>query len=65
MKVVVIGGVAAGMSAAARIRRLDETAQVTVLERGHHVSYANCGLPYHVGGIRTTASRPAARADLT
>ncbi len=57
MKVVVIGGVAAGMSAAARIRRLDETAQVTVLERGHHVSYANCGLPYHVGEVIADRSR--------
>jgi NADPH-dependent 2,4-dienoyl-CoA reductase/sulfur reductase-like enzyme/peroxiredoxin family protein/rhodanese-related sulfurtransferase/TusA-related sulfurtransferase len=50
MKIVVIGGVAAGMSAAARARRLDETAEIVVLERGRHVSFANCGLPYHVGG---------------
>lgn len=50
MKLVVIGGVAAGMSAAARARRLDETAEIVVLEKGHHVSFANCGLPYHIGG---------------
>ena len=51
MKVVVIGGVAGGMSAAARLRRLDESAQIVVLERSRHVSYANCGLPYYVGGV--------------
>jgi NADPH-dependent 2,4-dienoyl-CoA reductase/sulfur reductase-like enzyme/rhodanese-related sulfurtransferase len=50
MQVVVVGGVAGGMSAAARLRRLDETAHIVVLERGPHVSFANCGLPYHVGG---------------
>jgi NADPH-dependent 2,4-dienoyl-CoA reductase/sulfur reductase-like enzyme/rhodanese-related sulfurtransferase len=50
MKVVVVGGVAGGMSAAARLRRLDETAEIVVLERGEHVSFANCGLPYHVSG---------------
>jgi NADPH-dependent 2,4-dienoyl-CoA reductase/sulfur reductase-like enzyme/rhodanese-related sulfurtransferase len=48
--VVVIGGVAGGMSAATRLRRLDETARITVVERTGHVSFANCGLPYHVGG---------------
>jgi len=51
MKILVIGGVAAGMSAAARARRLDEYAEIVVLERSKHVSFANCGLPYHVGGI--------------
>ncbi|MEI7879353.1 MAG: FAD-dependent oxidoreductase [bacterium] len=51
MKILVIGGVAAGMSAAARARRLDESAEIVVLERSKHVSFANCGLPYHVGGI--------------
>ncbi len=50
MKIVVIGGVAAGMSAAARARRLSESAQIVVLERSRHVSFANCGLPYHIGG---------------
>jgi NADPH-dependent 2,4-dienoyl-CoA reductase/sulfur reductase-like enzyme/rhodanese-related sulfurtransferase len=50
MRIIVIGGVAAGMSAAARARRLDETAHITVLEKGNYVSFANCGLPYHVAG---------------
>ena len=47
---MIVGGVAAGMSAAARARRLDESADIVVLERGEHVSFAGCGLPYHVGG---------------
>ncbi|MEU6840283.1 FAD-dependent oxidoreductase [Streptomyces sp. NPDC046716] len=51
MKVVIVGGVAGGMSAATRLRRLDEQAQIVVLERGAHVSYANCGLPYFLGGV--------------
>jgi len=51
MKLVVIGGVAAGMSTAARARRLDEAAEIVVLEKSHHVSFANCGLPYHIGGV--------------
>lgn len=50
MKVVIIGGVAGGASCATRLRRLDESAQIIVFERGDHVSYANCGLPYYVGG---------------
>lgn len=50
MKIVVVGGVAGGMSCAARARRLDEDAEIVVLERGAHVSFANCGLPYYVGG---------------
>ena len=49
MKIVVVGGVAGGMSAAARARRLSEDAEIVVLERGRYVSFANCGLPYHVG----------------
>lgn len=49
-KVVVVGGVAGGMSFAARARRLAEDARIVVLERGPHVSFANCGLPYHLGG---------------
>ncbi|HOQ53458.1 MAG TPA: FAD-dependent oxidoreductase, partial [Micropruina sp.] len=48
--IVVVGGVAGGMSCAARARRLDESAEIIVLERGEHVSFANCGLPYYVGG---------------
>ncbi len=50
-KIVVIGGVAGGMSFAARMRRLDETAEITVVEKSGFVSYANCGLPYYIGGI--------------
>ena len=50
-KVVIIGGVAGGASCAARLRRLDETAQIVLLERGAYISYANCGLPYHVGDV--------------
>ena len=50
IKLLVIGGVAAGASCAARARRLSESAQITVLERGPDVSFANCGLPYHIGG---------------
>ena len=51
MKVIIIGGVAAGASAAARLRRLDEKAQIILLEKGKFISYANCGLPYHLGGV--------------
>jgi NADPH-dependent 2,4-dienoyl-CoA reductase/sulfur reductase-like enzyme/rhodanese-related sulfurtransferase len=51
MKVVVVGGVAGGASCAARLRRLDENAEIIMVERGPYVSYANCGLPYHVGGV--------------
>ncbi|MDR2895091.1 MAG: NAD(P)-binding protein, partial [Propionibacteriaceae bacterium] len=47
---VIVGGVAAGMSAAARLRRRDESAHIIVLEQGPYVSYANCGLPYYVSG---------------
>lgn len=50
MRIVIIGGVAGGMSAAARARRLDESAEIIVLEKGPYVSFANCGLPYHVSG---------------
>jgi NADPH-dependent 2,4-dienoyl-CoA reductase/sulfur reductase-like enzyme/rhodanese-related sulfurtransferase len=57
MRIVVVGGVAGGMSAAARLRRLDESAQIVVLERGPDVSFANCGLPYHVSGEIAERSR--------
>ncbi len=50
-KVVIIGGVAGGATAAARLRRLDETAEIVMFERGEYISYANCGLPYHVSGV--------------
>lgn len=55
-KVVVIGGVAGGASAAARIRRLDEQAEIVVLERGEHVSFSNCSLPYYLSGTVAKAS---------
>ena len=51
MKVVIVGGVAGGASAAARLRRLDEHAQIIMIERSGYMSYANCGLPYYVGGV--------------
>ena len=51
MKVIIVGGVAGGASCAARLRRLDERAEIVMVERGPYVSYANCGLPYHVGGV--------------
>ncbi|MEG1789164.1 MAG: FAD-dependent oxidoreductase [Oscillospiraceae bacterium] len=59
MKVIIIGGVAGGASAAARLRRLDEKAEIIILERSGYVSYANCGLPYYIGGVMTD------RDDLT
>ncbi|MGL4268839.1 MAG: FAD-dependent oxidoreductase, partial [Plesiomonas sp.] len=49
-KIVIIGGVAGGASAAARARRVSEQAQIIMLERGDYISFANCGLPYHIGG---------------
>ena len=51
MKIVIVGGVAGGMSAATRLRRLNEKAEIIVLEKSGYVSYANCGLPYYVGGV--------------
>jgi NADPH-dependent 2,4-dienoyl-CoA reductase/sulfur reductase-like enzyme len=51
MKVIIVGGVAGGASCAARLRRLDEKAEILMVERGPYVSYANCGLPYHVGDV--------------
>ena len=50
MKIIIVGGVAGGASCAARLRRLDEKAEILLVERGPYVSYANCGLPYHIGG---------------
>ena len=55
MKVVIVGGVAGGATAAARIRRLDEHAEIVVFERSGYVSYANCGLPYYIGDVITDA----------
>ena len=51
MKYVIVGGVAGGASAAARLRRLDETAEIVLFEKGEYISYANCGLPYYIGGV--------------
>jgi len=51
MKVIIVGGVAGGASCAARLRRLDEKAEIIMVERGPYVSYANCGLPYHISGV--------------
>ena len=51
MKIIIIGGVAGGATAAARIRRLDENAEIIIFERSGYISYANCGLPYYVGGV--------------
>ena len=59
MKTIIIGGVAGGATAAARLRRLDEKAEIIILERGEYVSFANCGLPYYIGGVITD------RQDLT
>lgn len=50
-RILIVGGVAGGASTAARLRRLDEHAEIVIFERGHFVSFANCGLPYHVGGV--------------
>lgn len=55
MKLVVVGGVAGGASVAARVRRLDETAEIRVFERGGNVSYSNCSLPYYLGGVVSSA----------
>ena len=59
MKTIIVGGVAGGATAAARLRRLDEKAEIVILERGEYVSFANCGLPYYIGGVITD------REDLT
>jgi NADPH-dependent 2,4-dienoyl-CoA reductase/sulfur reductase-like enzyme/peroxiredoxin family protein/rhodanese-related sulfurtransferase/TusA-related sulfurtransferase len=50
MKIIIVGGVAGGASAAARLRRIDESAEIVMFERGEYISFANCGLPYHIGG---------------
>lgn len=57
MKAVIVGGVAGGATAAARLRRLDENAEIVILERSGYVSYANCGLPYYVGDVITDRSK--------
>lgn len=57
MKILIIGGVAGGATAAARLRRMDENAQIILFERGEYVSYANCGLPYYIGGTISERDR--------
>jgi NADPH-dependent 2,4-dienoyl-CoA reductase/sulfur reductase-like enzyme/rhodanese-related sulfurtransferase len=57
MKVVIVGGVAGGASCAARLRRLDENAEILMVERGPYISYANCGLPYHISGVIDSESK--------
>ena len=57
MKVVIIGGVAGGASAATRLRRLSEDAEIILFEKGEYISYANCGLPYYLGGTITDRER--------
>ncbi len=56
-KVLIVGGVAGGASVAARLRRVDEQAQIVLFEKGKYISFANCGLPYYIGG--TIAERQA------
>ena len=53
MKIVIIGGVAGGASTATRLRRMDEKAEIILIERGEYISFANCGLPYHIGEVIT------------
>lgn len=57
MKYIIIGGVAGGASAAARLRRLDERAEILLFEKGEYISYANCGLPYYIGGVISDRER--------
>ena len=57
MKHIIIGGVAGGATAAARIRRADETAEIVLLEKGRYISYANCGLPYYTSAARSPNAR--------
>lgn len=57
MKVLIVGGVAGGATTAARLRRLNENAEIIIIERSHYVSYANCGLPYYVGGVITDRNK--------
>ena len=51
MKTLIVGGVAGGASAAVRLRRLNENAEIVIFEKGEYVSYANCGLPYYISGV--------------
>lgn len=51
MKIIIVGGVAGGATTAARLRRLNEKAEIILIERGNHISFANCGLPYYIGDV--------------
>ena len=64
MKVVIVGGVAGGATAAARIRRLNEQAEIVVFERSGYISYANCGLPYYIGDVITDRPDPSDTGEL-
>src|SRR5450759_195482 len=57
VRVIIVGGNAGGASAAARLRRLDEKAEIVVYEKGDYISFANCGLPYHIGNVITDRSQ--------
>ena len=57
MKILIIGGVAGGATAAARLRRLSEENEIIIFEKGEHISFANCGLPYHIGGVIAERSK--------
>lgn len=61
MKYLIIGGVVSGATAAARIRRIDEKSEIVLLEKGEHISYANCGLPYYIGGVIADATSSLCR----
>ena len=64
MKFCIVGGVAGGASAATRLRRLDEGAKIVLLEKGKFISYANCGLPYYVGGVIENRDEPVSYTHL-
>ena len=57
-RILIVGGIAGGASAAARARRLSEAADIVLFERGEYISFANCGLPYHIGGITPERKNP-------
>ena len=57
-KILIVGGVAGGATVAARLRRLDETANIIMFERGEYISFANCGLPYYIGCLLYTSPSP-------
>lgn len=63
MKYMIIGGVAGGASTAARLRRLDEQAEIILFEKGEYISYANCGLPYYIGGVIEERERLFVQTD--